>query len=60
MPISEKKYLHVKECLMNRSQVDPERKGRVVKDYQAEFADPIAVEAGEAFIVSERTRCAHL
>ena len=40
---------------MNRPQADPERTGRVVKDYQAEFADPIAVEAGEAFTVSERT-----
>jgi hypothetical protein len=40
---------------MNRSHADPERKVRVVKDYQAEFADPIAVEAGEAFAVSERT-----
>lgn len=40
---------------MNRSQADPERKGRVTKDYQAEFADPIAVEAGETFVVSERT-----
>lgn len=40
---------------MNRSQADPQRKGRVAKDYQAEFADPIEVEAGEAFTVSERT-----
>ncbi len=34
--------------------IDPERKCRVTKDYQAEFPDPIAVEAGEAFAVSER------
>jgi uncharacterized protein YgiM (DUF1202 family) len=40
---------------MNRSQAGPERKCRVVKDYQAEFPDPIAVQAGEAFNVSERT-----
>jgi uncharacterized protein YgiM (DUF1202 family) len=40
---------------MNRPQADPERKGRVVKDYQAEFADPIAVDAGETFTVSEKT-----
>lgn len=39
---------------MNQSQADPERTGRVVKDYQAQFADPMAVEAGEAFTVSER------
>ena len=39
---------------MNRSQADPARTGRVVKDYRAQFADPIAVEAGEAFAVSER------
>src|SRR6266567_6009267 len=54
MPISEKEYRHMKECPMNRSQADPERKGRAVKDYQAQFADLIAVEAGEAFTVSER------
>lgn len=40
---------------MNRRQTDSERKCRVAKDYQAEFSDPIAVEAGEAFAVSERT-----
>ena len=40
---------------MSRRQTDPERKGRVAKDYQAEFADPIAAEAGEAFTVSERS-----
>ena len=40
---------------MNRSQADPERKYQVTKDYQTEFPDPIAVEAGEAFTVSERT-----
>lgn len=40
---------------MNRPQADPERTGRVIKGYQAEFADPIAVEAGEAFTVSEKT-----
>ena len=40
---------------MNKSQADPKRKGRVAKAYQAEFADPIAVEAGEAFVVSEKT-----
>ncbi|HKV03126.1 MAG TPA: SH3 domain-containing protein [Ktedonobacteraceae bacterium] len=39
---------------MNRPQTGPERKCRVAKDYQAEFPDPIAVEAGEAFAVSER------
>ena len=54
MPIPEEKYRQMKECLMNRSQADPERTGRVVKDYRAQFADPIAVEAGEAFAVSER------
>jgi hypothetical protein len=40
---------------MNRAQTDPTRTCRVVKDYRAEFADPIAVEAGEPFAVSERT-----
>ena len=40
---------------MSRLQTDPERTCRVAKDYQAEFPDPIAVEAGEAFTVSERT-----
>ena len=40
---------------MNRTQADPERTRRVAKDYQAEFSDPIAVAAGEAFTVSERT-----
>jgi uncharacterized protein YgiM (DUF1202 family) len=39
---------------MNRPQTDPERKCRVTKEYQAEFPDPIVVEAGEAFAVSER------
>ncbi len=39
---------------MNRPQADAERICRVAKDYQAQFADPIAVEAGEAFTVSER------
>src|SRR6266699_2639652 len=42
-----------RECLMNIPHIDPERKCRVTKDYQAEFPDPIAVEAGEAFAVSE-------
>jgi len=40
---------------MNRPQTDPERKCRVTSDYQTEFPDPIAVEAGEAFAVSART-----
>ena len=40
---------------MSRSQRDPERTCQVAKAYQAQFADPIAVEAGEAFAVSERT-----
>lgn len=40
---------------MNRPQTDSERKCQVTRDYQAEFSDPIAVEAGEAFAVSERT-----
>ncbi len=40
---------------MSRLQSDPERTCRVAKGYQAEFPDPIAVEAGEAFSVSERT-----
>lgn len=40
---------------MNRVVADSERKCRVVKDYQLEFPDPIAVEAGEAFAVSEKT-----
>src|SRR5690349_13105918 len=40
---------------MSRLQTDPERICRVTKDYQAQYADPIAVEAGEAFTVSERT-----
>lgn len=40
---------------MNRPQTDPGHKCRVTKEYQAEFSDPIAVEAGEAFAVSERT-----
>jgi hypothetical protein len=37
------------------SQADPTRTCRVANDYQAEYADPIAVEAGEPFAVSERT-----
>ena len=40
---------------MSRLQTDPERICRVAKDYQASLAGPIAVEAGEAFTVSERT-----
>ncbi len=32
-----------------------ERKCRVVKDYQASSTDPITVEAGEIFMVSEKT-----
>ena len=40
---------------MSRLQTDPERTCRVAKGYQAEFPDAIAVEAGEAFTVSERT-----
>lgn len=39
---------------MKRPQPDPERKCRVIKDYQAEYLDPIAVGAGEVFAVSER------
>jgi uncharacterized protein YgiM (DUF1202 family) len=39
---------------MNRPQKEPERKCLVVKDYQAEYSDPIAVEAGETFAVSEK------
>lgn len=30
------------------------RKCHVIKDYQAEFADPIAVAAGEAFVVNDK------
>jgi len=45
----------LKECLLNRPQTDPERKCLVAKDYQAEYPDPIAVEAGETFVVSDRT-----
>ena len=33
----------------------PERICRVARDYQAEFPEPIAVAAGEAFTVSTRT-----
>ncbi|HEU5383879.1 MAG TPA: SH3 domain-containing protein [Ktedonobacteraceae bacterium] len=40
---------------MSRPQADPERTCRVARDYQAEFPDPIAVEAGDAFTVSART-----
>lgn len=40
---------------MSRLQTVPDRTGRVAKDYQAAFADPIAMEAGEAFTVSTRT-----
>lgn len=40
---------------MNRAQTDPEQKSRVTKDYQAEFPDPIAVEACEALVVSAKT-----
>ena len=40
---------------MNKSQANPERTGLVIKDYQAEFLDPIVVEAGEPFTVSEQT-----
>jgi uncharacterized protein YraI len=32
-----------------------ERKCRVVRDYQAQFSDPISVEAHEPFAVSERS-----
>ena len=39
---------------MNRPQTNYEQKCRVTKDYQAEFPDPIAVEAGEALVVSAR------
>jgi uncharacterized protein YgiM (DUF1202 family) len=39
---------------MKRPPTDSERKCRVIKDYQAEFPDPIAVGAGEVFAVSER------
>jgi uncharacterized protein YgiM (DUF1202 family) len=39
---------------MHRSQTDPERKCRVVKDHQAEFPDPIVVATGETVAVSER------
>lgn len=41
--------------LMNRKQANCERDVRVIKDYQAEYPDPIAVEAGETFAVSEKT-----
>lgn len=40
---------------MNRPQTDSKRTCRVTKDYQAEFPDPIAVEAGEVFSVGERS-----
>ena len=40
---------------MSGLQTVPGRKCRVAKDYRAEYADPIAVETGEAFTVSERT-----
>lgn len=40
---------------MSDLQPNSERNYRVVKDYQAEFPDPIAVDAGEAFRVSART-----
>jgi hypothetical protein len=45
----------LKECLLDRSQTDHEQKCLVTKDYQAEYSDPIAVEAGETFVVSDRT-----
>ena len=40
---------------MNSQQTDRERTCKVIEDYQAEYADPIAVEAGETFAVSEKT-----
>lgn len=40
---------------MNMPQTVSERKCRATKDYQASSLDPIAVDAGEAFVVSERT-----
>ena len=40
---------------MTGTHTDLERKCVVVKDYQAEFSDPLAVEAGEMFTVSKRT-----
>jgi Variant SH3 domain len=45
----------LKECCMNGPQTAPKRTCWVIKDYQAEFSDPLAVEAGETFAVSERT-----
>ena len=39
---------------MNIPQTDKGRKCRVTKAYQASSLDPIAVEAGETFAVSER------
>lgn len=40
---------------MSRLQGNSQRICRVAKDYQTEFVDPIAVEAGEAFTVSQQT-----
>lgn len=40
---------------MNNPYTNPERTRRVIKDYQAEFPNPIAVEAGETITVSEST-----
>ncbi len=40
---------------MDQSQTEHERTCLVVKDYQADFLDPIAVKAGETFAVSEKT-----
>ena len=34
---------------------NPQRKCRVIKDYRAEYPDPMAIEAGERFAVSEKT-----
>ncbi len=39
---------------MNSSQTAPERKCRLIKDYQAEYSDPIAVETAETFAMSEK------
>lgn len=39
---------------MSKLPTNPERICQVAKDYQAAFADPIAVEAGETFTIGER------
>ena len=39
---------------MNRSQTNPDRTCKVIKDYHVDYPDPIVVGAGETFAVSQQ------